>query len=119
MDNVFREKLEGFKTEPPAYLWDGIQGQLAAQRRKKRIALYSWVSVAALLVLAFLAGWYFNESAEKQVPQMAGTEKVSPEEKSNIGEQGEKVPEKDIGRCKRPEIRTANVRKNLVRFRNG
>jgi hypothetical protein len=95
MDNVFREKLEGFKTEPPAYLWDGIQGQLAAQRRKKRIALYSWVSVAALLVLAFLAGWYFNESAEKQVPQMAGTEKVSPEEKSNIGEQGEKVPEKD------------------------
>ena len=95
MDNAFRKKLEGFETEPPAYLWDGIQGQLAAQRRKKRIALYSWVSVAALLVLAFLAGWYFNESAEKQVPQMAETEKVSPDEKSNIGEQGEIVSEKD------------------------
>jgi hypothetical protein len=95
MDNAFRDKLEGFKAEPPAYLWDGIQGQLAAQHRKKRIALYSWVSVAALLVLAFLAGWYFNESAEKQIPQMAETEKVRPEEKSNIGEQGEKVPEKD------------------------
>ncbi|MGM0621075.1 MAG: outer membrane beta-barrel protein [Bacteroidota bacterium] len=95
MDNAFRDKLEGFKAEPPAYLWDGIQGQLATQRRKKRIALYSWVSVAALLVLAFLAGWYFNESAEMQKPQMAETEKIGQEEKSNIGEQGVKVPEKD------------------------
>jgi len=95
MDNAFRNKLEGFKAEPPAYLWDSIQGQLAAQLRKKRVALYSWVSVAALLVLAFLAGWYFNESAKKQVPQMAETEKVSSEEKSNIGEQGEIVPKKD------------------------
>jgi len=66
MDKAFREKLDGFNAEPPAHLWDGIQGQLTAQRRGKRMAYYSWAAVAALLVLAFLAGWYFSSDTTMQ-----------------------------------------------------
>lgn len=66
MDKAFREKLDGYNAEPPAHLWDGIQGQMAAQRRGKRMAYYSWAAVAALLVLAFLAGWYFNSDTTMQ-----------------------------------------------------
>lgn len=75
MDKAFREKLDGFNAEPPAHLWDGIQGQLTAQRRGKRMALYSWASVAALLVLAFLAGWYFSSDTTVQTAgEMAESE---------------------------------------------
>ena len=96
MDKAFREKLDGFNAEPPAHLWDGIQGQLAAQRRKKRMAYYSWASVAALLVLAFLAGWYFssdtslqpaNEMAERETAPM--NESMPEKEENAAGKQPE------------------------------
>lgn len=61
MDNVFREKLNDFKADPPSHLWDGIQGELTAQKRLERMTYYRWIAVAALLVLAFAGGWYFNE----------------------------------------------------------
>jgi hypothetical protein len=64
-------------------------------RRRKRMAWYSWSSVAALVLLAFIAGWYLNESAEKQVPQVAETEKIIPVEKNNIEEQIANVPENE------------------------
>ena len=95
MDKIFREKLEGFPEEPPAFVWDNIKANLSGQQRRKRMAWYSWSAVAALLLLAFIAGWYFNESADKQVPQVAETEKVNPVEKNNIEEQIASVPEKD------------------------
>jgi len=79
MDKIFREKLEGFREEPPAFVWDNIQANLSEMRRKKRIAWYSWSAVAALLVLAFLSGWYFNETAEKTTPRVAETERVEPQ----------------------------------------
>ena len=75
MDKAFREKLENFSVEPPAHLWDGIQGQLAAQRSGKRMVLYRWAAVAALLMLAFLAGWYFSSDSTLQpAGKMAQTE---------------------------------------------
>ncbi len=60
MDKAFRKKLDGFVKEPPAHIWEGIQGQLAAKRREKRMFFIRWASAAALLILAFLAGWYLN-----------------------------------------------------------
>lgn len=75
MDKAFREKLENFSAEPPAHLWDGIQGQLTAQRSKTRMVFYRWASVAALVVLAFLAGWYFSSDTTLQpAGEMAETE---------------------------------------------
>ncbi len=95
MDKIFREKLEDFPVEPPAYVWDNIQTNLSGIRRRKRMAWYSWSAAAALLLLAFIAGWYFNESADRAVPQVTETEKISPVEKNNIEEKIASVPEKE------------------------
>ena len=63
-DKILREKLESFSVQPPPYIWNNVKGQLAAQQRKKRIAYISWLSAAAVIVLAFMAGWYFNNNSE-------------------------------------------------------
>ncbi len=42
MDKIFREKLENFSEEPPAFVWDNIQAALAGKRRSRRIVWYSW-----------------------------------------------------------------------------
>jgi len=73
IDNLFREKLQGFSEDPPAYVWDGISEQLRHGRRKRRAAWFSWSAVAALILLAFLAGWYFNESTETIMPTVVET----------------------------------------------
>ena len=67
IDKVVREKMEGFSVEPPAHLWSGISGQLQARRRKRRVAYINWISAAAVIVFAFMAGWYFNENSKKPV----------------------------------------------------
>jgi hypothetical protein len=95
MDKLFREKLAGFSEEPPAFVWDNIQANLSGMRRKKRMVWYSWSAVAALLLLAFIAGWYLNESADRAIPQVTETEKISPVEKNNIEEKIASVPEKE------------------------
>lgn len=76
IDKLFREKLKDFSETPPAFVWEGIKDTMAAGRRSKRMAAYSWSAVAALLVLAFVAGWYFNESSEKRIPQTTVSETV-------------------------------------------
>jgi hypothetical protein len=95
MDKIFREKLEGFSEEPPAFVWDNIQANLSGQQRRKRMVWYSWSAVAAMLLLAFIAGWYFNESADRLVPEVAETEKVNSVEKNNSEEQITSVPENE------------------------
>lgn len=65
-DNIFREKLEGFSTPPPPHVWDKIQAQLSAHKRKERMAIIGWISAAAVVVLAFLAGWYFNGNLKNE-----------------------------------------------------
>ena len=62
IDSFIRGKLENFSTSPPPHIWINVLGQLAAQKRKKRMAYLGWVSAAAVIVMAFLAGWYFNDS---------------------------------------------------------
>lgn len=80
MDKEFREKLEGFTAEPPAHLWDGIQGRLAAGYRARRWTYYRWAAVAALLVLAFAGGWYFNESSNLELRENAETKPMQTRE---------------------------------------
>lgn len=95
MDKIFREKLDNFSEEPPAFVWDNIQANLSRQQRRKRMVWYSWSAVAAMLLLAFIAGWYLNESADRVVPEVAETEKINPVEKNNVEEQIISVPEKE------------------------
>lgn len=68
MDKTFRDKLEGFSAEPPSHVWDNIQGQLAAQRKSRRLVYVRWIAAAAVVILAFVAGWYFNEKSESVIP---------------------------------------------------
>ena len=64
IDSIIREKLEGFSAAPPRHIWNNVQRQLVAQRRKTRRLYIGWISTAAVVVLAFLAGWYFNGNSK-------------------------------------------------------
>ncbi len=78
-NKLFREKLDGFSAQPPPHVWANVQGQLVAQERKKRIAYIGWISAAAVVVLAFLAGWYFNNNVETTTPLIAEQQNIQSE----------------------------------------
>jgi hypothetical protein len=79
IDKLFRERLEGYSEEPPVYVWNGIQDKLGAIRAKKRIPWYRWSAVAALLLLAFMGGWYFSQPDRHSIPHMAENEIIKSE----------------------------------------
>ncbi len=64
IDKAVKEKLEGFSVTPPPHIWENVQGQLAAENRNKRMAFTRWIAAAAVVLLAMLAGWYFNHSTQ-------------------------------------------------------
>ena len=82
-DKQMREKLEGFSVQPPPHVWDNVQEQMAVQLNKKRIAYYGWISAAAVVLLAFLAGWYFNDNQEIAAPLSAEQQNI----RTEIGEE--------------------------------
>ncbi|MDX1286223.1 MAG: hypothetical protein R3182_14485, partial [Draconibacterium sp.] len=101
IDKSIREKLEGFSVTPPPHVWDSIQGQMAAQRRKKRMAYIGWISAAAVVVFAFIAGWYFNDNTKEEIPATTVEQRsVLPDkEKDEVKEQPERLlaeNEKDV-----------------------
>ncbi|NEW84224.1 MAG: PorT family protein [Mariniphaga sp.] len=51
------------------YLWTNIQGKLNARRKERRIAILKMLSVAAAIVLAFLAGWWMTNPTGKDTFQ--------------------------------------------------
>jgi len=69
IDQLFREKLGDFEKTPPMYLWTNIQGKLNARRKERRIAILKAISVAAAIVLAFLAGWWMTNPTGKNAYQ--------------------------------------------------
>ena len=68
-DKSFHEKLENFSVEPPAHVWERIQGHMAMQKRKRRMAYVGWISTAAVVIFAFLAGWYFSNKSDEIIPE--------------------------------------------------
>jgi len=83
IDSIIRRKLENFSAPPPAHIWDSVQGQLNAQRRKNRMTYIGWISAAAVVVLAFLAGWYFNDNLKFENDKSVKSEITQPEKSSN------------------------------------
>ncbi|WP_319478992.1 hypothetical protein [uncultured Draconibacterium sp.] len=71
IDDSIREKLDGFSAAPPSHVWDTIQSQLDGHRKKRRMANVGWISAAAVIVLAFIAGWYFSGKTVVEEPTMA------------------------------------------------
>jgi hypothetical protein len=82
-DDIIREKLENFQATPPPHIWDNVQLQLAARRRKNRMVYMGWISAAAVVVLAFLAGWYFNENLKDDKSKIVNSEIIQSENSEN------------------------------------
>ena len=61
-DELIRSKLENYSVTPPAHIWKQVQHQIESRKRKTRVLWYRVSAAAAVVVLAFLAGWYFNEN---------------------------------------------------------
>lgn len=85
IDKEIREKLEGFSAEPPAHLWNNIQGQMGSIRRKKRMAIIGWTSAAAVVVFAFIAGWMLNNESGEVMPEVV-------EQQQEINNQSQQEP---------------------------
>jgi hypothetical protein len=79
IENIIREKLENFQATPPPHIWDNVQLQLAARRRRNRIVYMSWISAAAVVVFAFLAGWYFNENMKGDETKIVNSQIIQTE----------------------------------------
>ncbi len=70
MDELIRSKLENYSVTPPAHIWGQVKHQLESRKRATRVLWYRITAAAAIVVLAFLAGWYFNVNRVNQ-PQMS------------------------------------------------
>ncbi|KAF0235895.1 MAG: hypothetical protein FD181_3202 [Prolixibacteraceae bacterium] len=82
-DDIIREKLENFQATPPPYIWDNVQLHLTARRRKNRMVHIGWISAAAVVALAFLAGWYFNENLKEDKSKIVNSEIIQNEKGKN------------------------------------
>nr|WP_319510408.1 hypothetical protein [uncultured Draconibacterium sp.] len=76
IDDSIREKFEGFSAAPPSHVWDNIQSQIDGQHKKRRMAYIGWISAAAVVVLAFIAGWYFNGKTVVEAPVLVEQQSV-------------------------------------------
>lgn len=76
-DDLIRAKLENYSVQPPAHLWVQVQQKLEARKRQSRMFWLRVASAAAVVAIAFMAGWYFNGNTQKQ--KHAFTEMNSPE----------------------------------------
>lgn len=79
IDNIFHRKLEDFSAAPPPHIWENVKREMAAQQRKTRRIYIGWFSAAAAILLAFLAGWYFNENSATTENMKASSEIISQE----------------------------------------
>lgn len=86
IDESIREKLDGFSAAPPPHVWDNIQVQMEGMQKKRRLAYVGWISAAAVVVLAFVAGWYFNGKTITEQPALVEQVTV-PAEDENLNTQ--------------------------------
>jgi len=95
IDIIIREKLENFQTPPPPHIWNNVLSHLADRRRKNRMIYAGWISAAAVVVLAFLAGWYFSDNLKSDKNTIVNNETIQTE-KSNTDKtiQAEEAEEK-------------------------
>lgn len=73
-DELIRAKLENYSVTPPPHVWQQVQQQLAGQQRRTRLIWVRVAAVAAVVVFAFMAGWYFNDNTGKILVTGTNTE---------------------------------------------
>ncbi len=98
IDKAVKEKLEGFSVVPPPHIWENVQGQLAAERRNKRIAFTRWIAAAAVVLLAMLAGWYFNNSIQRdsQITAQQQTPEINTVVTPKTRSKGKEIQQKEL-----------------------
>ena len=84
VDKIVKDKLSRFEKEPPGYIWDAINRQMAENRARKRVLVF-WQSVAAMALILFSlgAGYLIWGNSSKRV-QFASTEKHETETPQKI-----------------------------------
>ena len=92
IDESIREKLDGFSAAPPPHVWDNIQVQMEGMQKKRRLAYVGWISAAAVVVLAFVAGWYFSGKTITEQPALVEQVNV-PAEDENLNTQQKNTTE--------------------------
>jgi hypothetical protein len=69
LDETFRDKLGNLEVIPPASAWSGIQKKISNRKPQIGIILMRVVGVAALVVLALIAGWlYYSNTLQPSHP---------------------------------------------------
>lgn len=116
MDKKFREKMEGFSAEPPSHVWNNIQDQLAILQRKRRLAYIRWIAAAAVIILAFIAGWYFNEKSGGVIPnaaenQASPAQQTTPQHKNNVAQQSQANTQEDTMEAGKAKLTATNATK--------
>ncbi|HZL10897.1 MAG TPA: outer membrane beta-barrel protein [Prolixibacteraceae bacterium] len=85
LDELFRDKLRNYEQAPPAYLLENVLAGVANDRRKRKIVFWRIAGVAAALLLAFVAGWQFNDLNTQAVDQpFIVNQSHTPEAKTEI-----------------------------------
>lgn len=124
IDELFREKLQNFEQEPPAYLLGNILDGVAGVRRKRRMIIWRVAGVAAALLLAFVAGWQLKTSdirnPKNQVMVSAPAEAqkldqpVVSAEPANLAIQKTQEAKTLIANNSAKEIRTQNIESKKI-----
>jgi hypothetical protein len=120
-DKQMREKLAGFSVQPPSHIWNNVQGKLAAQQKRKRMIYFNWISAAAVVLLAFLAGWYFNNSSEIITPLAVEQQTIQPENREKNIVQKEKDLNAELTekqQMQNKNIQTKDIGKNSQKTDN-
>ncbi|MBN2598533.1 hypothetical protein [Labilibaculum sp.] len=60
IDSLFADGLKNLSVPPNSKVWEGINSQLMAAKKKRRIAIYIWTGIAAsILLLLAIGNQYF------------------------------------------------------------
>jgi hypothetical protein len=65
IDKLFRDKLTNHEVAPPAEVWNLVVANLDTKHKKRRLVWFYRVAGAAVLVMAFLSGWYFSQQSNQ------------------------------------------------------
>jgi hypothetical protein len=115
IDELFREKLEHFAQEPPAYLLENILAGAAAARRRKKIVFWRVAGVAAALLIAFIAGWqmeYLNNANSDRKNEFAQSQIDQTEQETEI-QNSEIITENNVGILKQVEEELKDLKTDL------
>ena len=82
-DELIRAKLGNYSVAPPAHVWQQVQQQLDMQKKRTRLIWFRAAAIAAVVVLAFMAGWYFKDNTEKSLVTGVNTEIENKTEQQN------------------------------------